>query len=1168
MSAKIPVSGSVVEIQGDEINATVWKHVKESLILPFLDIPLESYDLSLENRIKTQDEVTLQAVEAIKKHNVGIKCATMEISDALVKEKQLKGQWKTATVFDRERTLRPAASTLRSYMEGSNFRSPILASNIPRTVSNWKKPIVIARHVFGDQYRATDIVVEKRSKYQIVITPEDGSKARSYDVCDFTDSGGVALAMYNTEEKIIGFAHSCFKHALDIKYPVYLSAKDAMLREYDGAFVRIFSEIFDKDYKAKFDKAGIWFSHMSIDKMVAFALSSEGGFIWALKNYDGDVQSEMVAQGFGAADLMTSVVLGADGKTLLAESARSATTGGTSMHRGQPAINPMMDIFAWIRGLQHRAKLDDNAKLADFANKLETASVETVERGKVTKDLVVAGAGGTSGDGSPLGGGFLNSKEMVDCIAEVLQEKVMAGTAVMYTLTDEAPMLATYALLPIVRAFTQKAGINVELRDISVAGRVVASFQDRLPESLRQDDELAALGELAKSPAANIVKLPNISASIPQLKGCIAELQGKGYTLPNYPDEPKNDEEREIKAKYAKVLGSAVNPVLREGNSDRRAAVPVKNYAKKYPHSMGKWSPDSKTHVSHMSDGDFYASEKSHVVSDATEVRIELAASDGTTTVLKPKTTLLPGEVIDASFMSKRRLRAFYKAQIEDAKKKDVLLSLHLKATMMKISDPILFGHMVCEYFDEVFQKHGPTLERLGANPNNGWGDIVSKVATLPEPERSTIEGDIQAVFKSQPELAMVDSDKGITNLHVPSDIIIDASMPAMIRSSGQMWTPGNKVKDCKAIIPDRCYAGVFDVVIEDCRKNGAFNPSTMGSVPNVGLMAQKAEEYGSHDKTFEVQKAGTIRVVDSRSGQVLLSHAVEEGDVWRMCQTKDIPIQDWVKLAVARGRATGAKVIFWLDEKRAHDTNIIEKVKKYLPQHDTSGLDIEILPPTEACRISVERARKGMDSISVTGNVLRDYNTDLFPILELGTSAKMLSIVPMIAGGGMYETGAGGSAPKHVQQFVEENHLRWDSLGEYLALAVSLEDLAAKTKNPKAKILAECLDKANEKFLDANKNPGRKCGQLDNRGSHFYLAMYWAQALSEQNEDQAIRNQFTRIRAELEANESIIIDDMISCQGRPVDMGGYFQPDPEKVRSAMCPSAVFNAILTLGATW
>mmetsp|Transcript_58613 Transcript_58613/g.166740 ORF Transcript_58613/g.166740 Transcript_58613/m.166740 type:complete len:1163 (+) Transcript_58613:74-3562(+) len=1162
MSGKIPVSGSVVEIEGDDVNATVWKTVKETLILPFLDIPLETYDLSLENRIKTQDEVTLQAVDAIKKHNVGIKCATMEITESLVNEKKLRGTWKTAAVFDRERALRPAASTLRSYISGSNFRSPILTSSIPRTVSNWKKPIVIARHVFGDQYRATDIVVEKRSKYQIVITPEDGNKARSYDVCDFGDSGGVAMAMYNSDDKISGFAHACFQHALSITFPVYLSAKDVMLREYDGAFVRIFSEIFDKEYKAKFDKAGIWFSYMPIDKMVAFALSSEGGFIWALKNYDGDVQSEMVAQGFGSRDLMTSVVLGADGKTLLAESARSATTGGTTVHRGQPAINPMMDIFAWIRGLQHRAKLDDNAKLADFASKLEAAAVETVDKGKVTKDLVVAGAGGKDG------GEFLNSREMVDCIAEVLQEKVMAGTAVMYTLTDEAPMLATYALLPIIRAFTQKAGINVELRDISVAGRVIASFQDKLPENMRQDDELSALGDLAKSPAANIVKLPNISASIPQLKACIAELQAKGYTLPNYPDDPKNDEEKGIKARYAKVLGSAVNPVLREGNSDRRAAVPVKNYAKKHPHKMGKWSPDSKTHVSHMTEGDFYASEKSYVTTDATEVRIELAANDGTTTVLKPKTTLLPGEVIDASYMSKMCLRSFYKAQIEDAKKKDVLLSLHLKATMMKVSDPIMFGHMVCEYFDEVFQKHGPTLERLGANPNNGWGDIVSKVATLPEPERSAIEADIQAVFKSRPELAMVDSDKGITNLHVPSDIIIDASMPAMIRESGQMWTPGNKLKDCKACIPDRCYATIFDVVIEDCKKNGQFDPATMGSVPNVGLMAQKAEEYGSHDKTFVIQKAGTIRVVDSRSGEVLLNHVVEEGDIWRMCQTKDIPIQDWVKLAVVRGRATGAKVIFWLDEKRAHDRNIIEKVKKYLPQHDTSGLDIEILPPADACRVSVERARKGLDSISVTGNVLRDYNTDLFPILELGTSAKMLSIVPMLAGGGMYETGAGGSAPKHVQQFVEENHLRWDSLGEYLALAVSLEDLAAKTKNPKAKVLAECLDKANEKFLDANKNPGRKCGQPDNRASHFYLAMYWAQALSEQSADEAISKQFTRIKAELEANESVIIDEMIACQGRPVDIGGYYQPDPEKVRRAMCPSAIFNAILTLGANW
>jgi isocitrate dehydrogenase len=729
-------------------------------------------------------------------------------------------------------------------------------------------------------------------------------------------------------------------------------------------------------------------------------------------------------------------------------------------------------------------------------------------------------------------------------------------------------MLATYALLPIFRAYTQKAGIKIELRDISVAGRVISAFNDRLPENKRQEDELANLGELAKTPAANIMKLPNVSASIPQLKACIKELQSQGYTLPNYPDEPANDEEKEIKAKYAKILGSAVNPVLREGNSDRRAAGPVKNYAKKYPHSMGKWSSDSKTHVSHMTQGDFYGSEKSCVVADACEVRIELAASDGTTTVLKPKTSLLPGEVIDASFMSKKHLVDFYKEQIQDAKKKDVLLSLHLKATMMKISDPILFGHMVTAYFEDVFQKHGATLERLCANPNNGWGDIVSKVATLPEAERAAIEADIQAVFSKNPELAMVDSDRGITNLHVPSDIIIDASMPAMIRSSGQMWTPGNKLKDCKACIPDRCYAGVFQVVIEDCKKNGAFDPATMGSVPNVGLMAQKAEEYGSHPQTFEAKKKGTMRVVDSTSGQVLLSHEVEEGDVWRMCQTKDIPIQDWVKLAVARGHATGAKVIFWLDEKRAHDRNIIDKVKRYLPQHNTAGLDIEILAPADACRVSVERARKGLDSISVTGNVLRDYNTDLFPILELGTSAKMLSIVPMLAGGGMYETGAGGSAPKHVQQFQEENHLRWDSLGEYLAMAVSLEDLAAKTKNPKTKILADTLDQANEKFLDANKNPGRKCGQLDNRGSHFYLALYWAQALAEQTADEALRSQFTRIKGELEANEKVIVEEMIKCQGRPVDMGGYFHPDPEKLTKAMCPSSIFNAILTLGANW
>eukprot|EP00971_Amphidinium_carterae_P088133 1743261-Amphidinium_carterae.2 len=681
------------------------------------------------------------------------------------------------------------------------------------------------------------------------------------------------------------------------------------------------------------------------------------------------------------------------------------------------------------------------------------------------------------------------------------------GAKIMYTLTDEAPMLATYALLPIIKSFTKKSGIEVELKDISVAGRVLAQFPDRLSPDQQRGDGLAELGELAKTPEANIMKLPNISASIPQLKECIAELQAHGYNVPDYPEDPSSDEQRDIKARYAKVLGSAVNPVLREGNSDRRAAFAVKQYAKKHPHSMGKWSSSSKTHVAHMSKGDFYGSEKSAVVEKPCEVRIEHVAKDGTTTILKPKTSLQAGEVIDASFMSKQSLRDFLAAEIEDCKAQGVLCSVHLKATMMKVSDPIIFGHMVYCYFKDVFEKHEATFKKIGANPNNGWGDVLGKMQTLPEDERAAIEADIEAAYGSRPKLAMVDSDAGISNLHVPSDVIIDASMPALIRSSGQMWCPDSapgasdsKLMDCKAIIPDRCYAGVFQVVIEDCKKNGAFNPSTMGSVPNVGLMAQKAEEYGSHDKTFEMKAAGTVRVVDSQGEVVMLQHEVEEGDVWRMCQTKDIPIQDWVKLAVTRARATGSKAIFWLDERRGHDAVMIGKVKQYLQCHDTQGLDIEIMSPVEACRASVDRARQGLDTISCTGNVLRDYNTDLFPILELGTSAKMLSIVPLLAGGGMYETGAGGSAPKHVQQFVKENHLRWDSLGEYLALAVALEALATLTKNPKAKVLADALDRANTKFLDMNKNPSRKCKEIDNRGSHFYLAMYWAEEVASQD--------------------------------------------------------------------
>jgi len=1162
--AKIAVSNPICELDGDEVMRSVWKMVKEKLVMPYVDVPIKYFDLSLENRISTMDSVTVDAAGEIKKCHVGVKCSTVEIDEAMVEEKSLRKLWKSATVFDRERALRSAGSTLRSMMEGANFRQPIRLKTIPQLVASWTQPIIVARHVFGDQYRATDIAVDKRSKYQIVITPEGGDKARSYDVCDFGESGGVAMAMYNSEEKIQGFANSCFQYALELRMPVYLSTKDLTLRDYDGMFVSTFNNIYEKQYKAEFEKAGIWYNHMSIDKMVAFALRSNGGFIWALKNYDGDIQSEMVAQGFGSAELVSSLVLGPDGKTMLTEAHNAASSAGTTMSRGKPAINPLSIVYAWSRGLAQRAKLDANMQLKAFAENLEVACVETVEKGKMTKDLVVSGAG-HPGEGEAA---FLSSEEMVDAIAERLQEKMLRGAKVFWTLTDEAPMLATYALLPIVRAFTQKSGIEIELSDISVAGRVIAAFSDSLPSEKVQRDELTELGELAKTPVANIVKLPNISASIPQLKACIAELQKQGYSIPDYPEDPQSNEEKEIKAKYAKVLGSAVNPVLREGNSDRRAARAVKNYAKKYPHKMGKWSSDSKTHVSHMTEGDFYGSEKSVVVDHACDVRIELAAADGTTNVLKAKTSLLPGEVIDASFMSKRHLRAFFKKEIDDAKTKDVLCSLHLKATMMKVSDPIMFGHMVSVFFEEVFEKHAATFERLGVSPNNGIGDVYDKIATLDEAQRKAIEADLQACYAKRPELAMVDSDRGITNLHVPSDIIIDASMPAMIRESGKMWTPGNTLKDAKAIIPDRSYAGVFHEAVESCKKNGAFNPATMGSVPNVGLMAQKAEEYGSHDKTFEIKKKGAVRVVHEGKGEVLMQHEVEEGDIWRMCQTKDIPIQDWVKLAVTRARATGAKAIFWLDSNRAHDKNMIEKVKRYLPQHNTEGLDIEIMSPVEACRLSCQRAREGNDTISVTGNVLRDYNTDLFPILELGTSAKMLSIVPMLAGGGMYETGAGGSAPKHVQQLVKENHLRWDSLGEYLALAVSLEDLATKTNSFKTKVLAECLDQATAKFLDANKNPGRKCGELDNRGSHFYLALYWAQALAAQTQSEALRNQFSRIASELLANETIIVNELIKCQGKATDLGGYYHPDPEKVEKVMRPSAIFNAILTLGANW
>ncbi|MBI2413977.1 MAG: NADP-dependent isocitrate dehydrogenase [Deltaproteobacteria bacterium] len=732
---------------------------------------------------------------------------------------------------------------------------------------------------------------------------------------------------------------------------------------------------------------------------------------------------------------------------------------------------------------------------------------------------------------------------------------------IIYTAIDEAPMLATFSLLPIIKAFTAPAGVEVETRDISLAGRVIANFPENLTEKQRIPDELTALGELAKTPEANIIKLPNVSASIPQLKTAIKELQAHGYKVPDYPEDPKTDAEKEIKARYGKVLGSAVNPVLREGNSDRRAAVSVKNYAKKNPHKMGAWSADSKTHVAHMSDGDFYGSEKSVTVDKAGSFKIEFVGADGKTTVLKEKTALKAGEVVDATAMSRRALRKFFEEQIEDAKKKGVLFSLHLKGTMMKVSDPIMFGHAVTVFFKDVFEKHAATIKELGVDPNNGLGDLYAKIAKLPDARRAEIEADIKACYKNRPEVAMVNSDKGITNLHVPSDVIVDASMPAMIRESGKMWGPDGKLHDTKATIPDRCYAGVYQEVIEDCKKHGAYDPRTMGTVPNVGLMAQKAEEYGSHDKTFKAPGNGAIRAVDE-TGKVLLELSVEEGDIFRMCQVKDAPIQDWVKLAVTRARATGAPAIFWLDNNRAHDRELIKKVEKYLKDHDTKGLDIRIMSPVEATRLSLERIRAGKDTISVTGNVLRDYLTDLFPILELGTSAKMLSIVPLMDGGGLFETGAGGSAPKHVQQFLEEGYLRWDSLGEFLALGVSLEHLANMFKNQKAQVLADALDQANGKILDNNRSPARKVGELDNRGSHFYLALYWAEALASQTKDPELQKHFTKAAKELAANESKILAELTAAQGKPQDIGGYYHPDPAKTAKAMRPSATLNAIV------
>jgi isocitrate dehydrogenase len=733
----------------------------------------------------------------------------------------------------------------------------------------------------------------------------------------------------------------------------------------------------------------------------------------------------------------------------------------------------------------------------------------------------------------------------------------MSQPTIIYTKTDEAPFLATQSLLPIIKAFTKSSGIRIETRDISLAGRIIAVFSDRLPEDQRIGDHLAELGELAKTPEANIIKLPNISASVPQLVATISELQARGVALPDYPENPANVDEKEIKSRYDKVKGSAVNPVLREGNSDRRAPKAVKEYAKANPHSMGAWSADSKTRVATMSEGDFASNEKSVTVDIATSVRIEHTAVDGAVTVLKEGVALQAGEIIDSTFMSKAALVSFLAEQKAAAENEGVLFSLHMKATMMKISDPIIFGHAVEVYFKDFLEKHAEVLGGLGIDFKNGFGDLVAKIENLPADQKAAIEADIVAAIAAGPDLAMVDSDRGITNLHVPSDVIIDASMPAMIRNSGQMWDKDGKVQDTIAVIPDSSYAGVYQTTIDFCKKNGAFDPTTMGTVPNVGLMAQKAEEYGSHDKTFEVPSAGTVRVIDS-DGETLMEHEVGEGDIWRACQTKDAPIQDWVKLAVNRARATGSPAIFWLDEDRAHDAQLIEKVGAYLGDHDIEGLDLRILSSVEASEVSLERLKAGEETISVTGNVLRDYLTDLFPILEVGTSAKMLSIVPLMNGGGLFETGAGGSAPKHVQQFVQENHLRWDSLGEFLALAVSLEHIGSE----EAKILGATLDDATTKVLLENKSPQRKCGQLDNRGSHFYLALYWAKALAEQRSSPSLAEQFTTLSEALASQEEVIVSELNRVQGQEVDIGGYYSPDPEKLVEAMRPSAAFNAII------
>jgi isocitrate dehydrogenase len=732
---------------------------------------------------------------------------------------------------------------------------------------------------------------------------------------------------------------------------------------------------------------------------------------------------------------------------------------------------------------------------------------------------------------------------------------------ILYTLTDEAPFLATASFLPVVQAFAGAAGIAVETRDISLAGRILAQFPERLTHNQRVNDDLTELGELAKTPEANIIKLPNISASVPQLKAAIKELQAQGHALPDYPDEPKNDEAREVRARYARAMGSAVNPVLREGNSDRRAPKSVKAYARKHPHRMGAWSADSKSHVAHMADGDFYGSEQSATMAQAGSLRIEFVGADGASRVLKDAVQVQAGEIVDAARMSRKALSTFIAREIADAKALGVLFSLHLKATMMKVSDPIMFGVVVGEFYRAALDKHAEALAQTGFDPNNGIGDLYARLGTLPQDVQDAIRADIAAVYVQAPGLAMVNSDKGITNLHVPSDVIVDASMPAMIRDGGGMWNAEGKLQDAKAVIPDRCYAGIYQAVIDDCKANGAFDPATMGSVPNVGLMAQKAEEYGSHDKTFQAPGDGTIRVVDD-AGNAVFEHSVEAGDIWRMCQTRDAPIQDWVKLAVDRARISGAPAVFWLDQARAHDAQVIAKVQAYLKDHTTTSLDIRILPPVEAMKLSLERIRRGEDTISVTGNVLRDYLTDLFPIMELGTSAKMLSIVPLMAGGGLFETGAGGSAPKHVQQFLEENYLRWDSLGEFLALAASLEHISQRWLNSQAPVLAKALDEANGRFLDNNKSPGRKLGTIDNRGSHFYLALYWAQALAAQDDDAGLKARFAPLAQALAQDEGKIVAELNGVQGRDVDIGGYYRPDMIKVTAAMRPSRTFNAAL------